>query len=75
MRRSVEQYSLWQILGIWALVGVPMALVAGAVATVIGARAMWLIGAAGILAGSLGLIFSPVRRLQVPPGEQTLDPG
>jgi hypothetical protein len=42
------------------------ALLAGAVATVI--------GAAGILAESLWLIFSPVRRLQVPPGEQTLDP-
>jgi predicted MFS family arabinose efflux permease len=51
------------------------ALVAGAVATAIGARATWLVGAAGILAGSLWLIFSPVRRLQVPPGEQNPNPG
>jgi predicted MFS family arabinose efflux permease len=46
------------------------ALVAGAVATAIGARATWLVGAAGILAASLWLIFSPVRQLQVPPSEQ-----
>ena len=51
------------------------ALVAGVVATVIGARATWLVGAAGILAGSLWLIFSPVRRLQVLPGDQTPNPG
>ena len=51
------------------------ALVAGVVATAIGARATWLIGAAGILAGSLWLIFSPVRRLQELPTEQAPDPG
>jgi predicted MFS family arabinose efflux permease len=51
------------------------ALVAGLVATAIGARATWLVGAAGILAGSLWLIFSPVRRLQVSPGEQTPNRG
>jgi MFS family permease len=51
------------------------ALVAGAVATTIGARWTWLVGAAGILAGSLWLIFSPVRQLQVPPGEHTPNPG
>jgi predicted MFS family arabinose efflux permease len=51
------------------------ALVAGAVATVIGARATWLVGAAGILAGSLWLIFSPVRRLQAPPSEQSPNSG
>jgi hypothetical protein len=51
------------------------ALVAGTVATAIGARATWLIGAAGILAGSLWLIFSPVRRLQVLPSDQTPNPG
>ncbi len=45
------------------------ALVAGVVATAIGARATWLVGAAGILASSLWLIFSPVRQLQAPPGE------
>ena len=39
------------------------ALVAGAVATIIGARWTWLLGAAGILTGSLWLVFSPVRRL------------
>jgi hypothetical protein len=39
------------------------ALVAGVVATVIGARWTWLLGAAGILTGSLWLVFSPVRRL------------
>jgi predicted MFS family arabinose efflux permease len=50
------------------------ALVAGVVATAIGARATWLIGAAGILAGSLWLIFSPVRRLQVLPSDQTPNP-
>jgi MFS family permease len=41
------------------------ALVAGAVATAIGARWTWLLGAAGILAGSLWLVFSPVRRLRL----------
>jgi MFS family permease len=51
------------------------ALVAGGVATAIGARATWLVGAAGILAGSLWLIFSPVRRLQVLPGDETPNPG
>ncbi len=51
------------------------ALVAGVVATAIGARWTWLAGAAGILAGSLWLIFSPVRRLQVLPAEQTPTPG
>lgn len=51
------------------------ALVAGVVATAIGARATWLVGAAGILAGSLWLIFSPVRRLQVLPSDQTPNPG
>ena len=40
------------------------ALVGGLLATVIGARCTWLVGAAGILAGSLWLIFSPVRRLR-----------
>jgi predicted MFS family arabinose efflux permease len=40
------------------------ALVGGALATVIGARWTWLAGAAGILAGSLWLIFSPIRRLK-----------
>jgi predicted MFS family arabinose efflux permease len=50
------------------------ALVAGMVATAIGARATWLLGAAGILAGSLWLIFSPVRRLHVPPGDPTPNP-
>jgi predicted MFS family arabinose efflux permease len=45
------------------------ALVAGVVATAIGARATWLVGAAGILAASLWLIFSPVRGLQTPPSE------
>jgi predicted MFS family arabinose efflux permease len=39
------------------------ALVGGMIATLIGARWTWLLGAAGILAGSLWLIFSPVRRL------------
>jgi hypothetical protein len=39
------------------------ALVGGMIATLIGARWTWLAGAAGILAGSLWLIFSPVRRL------------
>ena len=50
------------------------ALVGGVVATVIGARWTWLVGAAGILAGSLWLIFSPVRRLHVLPGEHTPNP-
>jgi predicted MFS family arabinose efflux permease len=40
------------------------ALVGGALATVIGARWTWLVGAAGILAGSLWLILSPVRGLK-----------
>ncbi len=40
------------------------ALVGGALATIIGARWTWLAGAAGILAASLWLIFSPVRRLR-----------
>jgi predicted MFS family arabinose efflux permease len=39
------------------------ALVGGMIATLIGARWTWLLGAAGILAGSLWLIFSPVRTL------------
>jgi MFS family permease len=47
------------------------ALVAGAVATAIGARWTWLLGAAGILAGSWWLILSPVRRLRVSPEDQT----
>ena len=51
------------------------ALVAGVVATAIGARATWLVGAAGILAGSLWLIFSPVRRLQVLPTDRASNPG
>src|SRR5690349_21146530 len=51
------------------------ALVAGVVATAIGARATWLVGAAGILAGSLWLIFSPVRRLQGLPTDQASNPG
>jgi len=51
------------------------ALVAGVVATSIGARETWLVGAAGILAGSLWLVFSPVRRLQLPPGEEAPNPG
>ncbi len=51
------------------------ALVAGVVATAIGARATWLVGAAGILAGSLWLIFSPVRRLQGLPTDQAPNPG
>jgi MFS family permease len=50
------------------------ALVAGVVATAIGARATWLLGAAGILAASLWLIFSPVRQLQTPPGEPASTP-
>jgi MFS family permease len=40
------------------------ALVGGLIATLIGARWTWLAGAAGILAGTLWLIFSPVSRLQ-----------
>jgi predicted MFS family arabinose efflux permease len=40
------------------------ALVGGALATVIGARWTWLVGAAGIVAGSLWLILSPVRGLK-----------
>jgi len=40
------------------------ALVGGVLATAIGARWTWLAGAAGILAGSLWLSFSPVRRLK-----------
>jgi len=40
------------------------ALVGGMLATAIGARWTWLAGAAGILAGSLWLIFSPVRSQQ-----------
>jgi predicted MFS family arabinose efflux permease len=40
------------------------ALAGGLLATAIGARWTWLVGAAGILAGSLWLIFSPVRRLK-----------
>jgi predicted MFS family arabinose efflux permease len=40
------------------------ALVGGLLAGLIGARGTWLVGAAGILAGSLWLIFSPVRRLK-----------
>jgi hypothetical protein len=51
------------------------ALVAGVVATAIGARGTWLVGAAGILAASLWLIFSPVRGLQTPPGEPESIPG
>jgi predicted MFS family arabinose efflux permease len=51
------------------------ALVAGVVATAIGAGATWLVGAAGILAGSLWLIFSPVRRLNVLPSDQTPNAG
>jgi predicted MFS family arabinose efflux permease len=39
------------------------ALVGGIIASLIGARWTWLLGAAGILAGSLWLIFSPVRTL------------
>ncbi len=46
------------------------ALVGGMVATVIGARWTWLVGAAGILMASVWLIFSPVRRLNESPGEQ-----
>jgi len=41
------------------------ALVGGLIATLIGARWTWLLGAAGILAGSLWLIFSPVRSLNL----------
>ena len=40
------------------------ALVGGLLATVIGSRWTWLVGAAGILAGALWLIFSPIRRLR-----------
>ena len=40
------------------------ALIGGLIATLIGARWTWLAGAAGILAGTLWLIFSPVRSLQ-----------
>jgi predicted MFS family arabinose efflux permease len=40
------------------------ALVGGLLATVIGSRWTWLAGAAGILAGTLWLIFSPIRRLR-----------
>lgn len=40
------------------------ALVAGALATNIGTGPTWLLGAAGIMAGALWLIFSPVRRLR-----------
>ncbi len=39
------------------------ALVGGLLATAIGARWTWLLGAAGILMGSAWLIFSPVRNL------------
>jgi predicted MFS family arabinose efflux permease len=46
------------------------ALVGGMVATVIGARWTWLVGATGILMASVWLIFSPVRRLNESPGEQ-----
>jgi predicted MFS family arabinose efflux permease len=46
------------------------ALAGGMVATLIGARWTWLLGAFGILAGSLWLIFSPVRTLDsTDPGE------
>jgi predicted MFS family arabinose efflux permease len=47
------------------------ALVGGAVATVIGARWTWLVGAAGILVGSLWLILSPVRQLHALPSDPT----
>ncbi|MGQ0603215.1 MAG: MFS transporter [Anaerolineales bacterium] len=50
------------------------ALVGGAIATLIGARWTWLLGAAGILAGSAWLIFSPVRRLHVLPTSPGLYP-
>jgi predicted MFS family arabinose efflux permease len=40
------------------------ALVGGLVATLIGARFTWLLGAAGILGASLWLIFSPVRKIK-----------
>lgn len=40
------------------------ALVGGLLATAIGARWTWLVGAAGILAGSAWLIFSPIRKLR-----------
>jgi predicted MFS family arabinose efflux permease len=40
------------------------ALVGGLVASFIGARFTWLLGAAGILIASLWLIFSPVRRIR-----------
>jgi len=50
------------------------ALVGGMIATLIGARWTWLLGAVGILAGSLWLIFSPVRRLHsYQPSELSLD--
>jgi MFS family permease len=39
------------------------ALVGGLIATLIGARWTWLVGAAGILAASIWLILSPVRTL------------
>jgi predicted MFS family arabinose efflux permease len=43
------------------------ALVAGGIATVIGMRATWLLGAAGILLGALWLIFSPIRHITALP--------
>jgi predicted MFS family arabinose efflux permease len=50
------------------------ALVGGMIATLIGARWTWLLGAMGILAGSLWLIFSPVRSLDSShPSELSLD--
>lgn len=39
-------------------------LVGGLLATAIGARSTWLVGAVGILAASLWLILSPVRRIR-----------
>ena len=39
-------------------------LVGGLLATAIGARSTWLEGAVGILAASLWLILSPVRRIR-----------
>jgi MFS family permease len=46
------------------------ALVGGIIAAFIGARWTWLLGAIGILAGSLWLIFSPVRTVDsTHPGE------
>jgi MFS family permease len=50
------------------------ALVGGLIATLIGARGTWLLGAAGIILGSAWLIFSPVRGLRALPAAPGLYP-